>query len=272
MSNKVETNDHTSDMPDIPDIIETPEMTDEAQETLEYIFEDRMSKIEKMKVSADGGVIAMFNITEKEARKLIISGNGKKCAFGTVNSNGDKNVTFYGEMDREKLKAAVLLSFGLEREDLPSSNLLSGAETTTEPLPLIIKLKKGFSDQQITSFIHKLDQTLGENHSRISRVRITTEEWKNSTTPYQCIPGAKKLFARFSERGLLACLALNGYGNDAKELFCNAYEKGKVVEGGIQYKNSPGALSRFRNALVDSAKALHGYTDEEVRGLVDVEM
>ncbi len=115
--------------------------------------------------------------------------------------------------------------------------------------PVVIKLKKGFSDAQIKSFISGVD-TLLKNKTP-ETLQIVTEDWtsENEHRPFPCIPGAKKLFARFAEAGLLACLVIRGCHRAAAELYCIAYCKAKVA------KNGDVSFNAFHaKALASSAK------------------
>ena len=98
--------------------------------------------------------------------------------------------------------------------------------------PVIIKLKKGFSDAQIKAFIAGVNTMLADKIPE--KCQILTEDWAspNEHRPFPCIPGAKKLFARFAESGLLACLVIRGCHRAAAELYCISYIKAKVAKNG----------------------------------------
>lgn len=98
--------------------------------------------------------------------------------------------------------------------------------------PIVIKLKKGFSDAQVKSFISGVDVLLKDKTPE--KLQVVTEDWtsENEHRPFPCIPGAKKLFARFAEAGLLACLVIRGCHRAAAELYCISYCKAKVAKNG----------------------------------------
>jgi hypothetical protein len=128
--------------------------------------------------------------------------------------------------------------------------------------PITIKLKKGFDSIGIKKFIRQIDDFLISRKGLPTKVHVTTEEWKGKDVrPFMLIPGAKKLFAKFCEAGLLACLVFNGFMQTAQEVYCIAYVKGKAKGEGVEFKNVNG--NDFKKHLMLSTKNLHKIPESE---------
>lgn len=213
-----------------PDIIESVEMTIEAEESLNEIILG-LSKDFRMKITSDGGASI-----KHDKYALIVWGSGKK--YGAKNvSTGEK--VFFEEHEKKKCREFLLGCIG-----------------ATEERPVVLKLKKGLDNKGIDSFIRETFVFLKKNGESIQSLIVTTEEWDKNIIPYPLIPAAKKLFRRYAERGLMASLAMNGFSQEAKEFFCVAYIKGKVVDGEqIKFANIDQAF--YVQEMVKSAKALY---------------
>lgn len=225
------------------DIIETPQMTEEAEDAMNLLFENIQNKGDKLKISTNefAGAIVLF-----QNYKLVIYPTGKRFALKNL-ENGE--IRFFKEEEQEILIHMINESFGVleeteeqGEEDVPESN--------PEGEPVIIKLRKGFDAIGLKKFVFEVDEFLKTREPRPSKVTVTTEEWKNNNSNFMLIPGAKKLFAKYAEAGLLACLILNGFMKTAQEVYCIAYIKGKKSGDGVEFKNTD--VNDFKSKLLDS--------------------
>ena len=122
--------------------------------------------------------------------------------------------------------------------------------------PIVIKLKKGLSDQQIRTFIYTINSSLiGKTPLHVN---VTTEDWPHSDERlFPLIPAAKKLFARFCHHGLLGCLvaranASPGIQRAVIEVYAIAYVKAK--QKGSEVVFSKIDHSDFLEKMTKSAK------------------
>lgn len=225
------------------DIIETPQMTEEAEDAMNLLFENIQNKGDKLKISTNefAGAIVLF-----QNYKLVIYPTGKRFALKNL-ENGE--IRFFKEEEQEILIHMINESFGvLEPEKTEEQGDVS--ESNPEGEPIIIKLRKGFDAIGLKKFVFEVDEFLKTREPRPSKVTVTTEEWKNNNSNFMLIPGAKKLFAKYAEAGLLACLTLNGFMKTAQEVYCIAYIKGKKSGDGVEFKNAD--INDFKSKLLDS--------------------
>lgn len=146
-----------------------------------------------------------------------------------------------------------------ESESLSSDDENTTKEDAEKKKPIVVNLKKGFSAEQIKTFISGFDAML--NGRSPESVTISTEEWisPTETRRFPLIPAAKKLFARFSEAGLLACLVARGQNRAAAEVFCIAYCKAKQDrEGNVTFGKID--VNDFAEKVIASEKRLSEIT------------
>ncbi len=227
---------------DAEDIREYQEMTIEAEEALEYFFTDISKTTIRVVVLGDGGISVVFG----EKYTLEISGDGAKFKI-----HGEEFI------NREELRNEIRKLHGLSKiiEGLEENSILENPEdenSENEPTtqPLIIKLKKGLNTGQIRKFIEDLSVEMSDR--RFSSVKIITEDWNSDFKHFALIPGAKKLFARFAEEGLLTLLVFNSYMDAAQDLYNVAYGKGKSTAKGIEFKAID--AGKFKKKIFSSLK------------------
>lgn len=129
--------------------------------------------------------------------------------------------------------------------------------------PIVVNLKKGFSADQIKTFVAGFDALLKDRSPE--SVTISTEEWlaPGEVRRFPLIPAAKKLFARFSEAGLLACLVSRGQNRAAAEVFCISYCKAKQdKEGNVTFGKID--VEDFAERVIASEKKLSEATNRSV--------
>lgn len=129
--------------------------------------------------------------------------------------------------------------------------------------PIVVNLKKGFSADQIKTFVAGFDALLKDRSPE--SVTISTEEWlaPGEARRFPLIPAAKKLFARFSEAGLLACLVSRGQNRAAAEVFCIAYCKAKQdKDGNVTFGKIN--VEDFAERVIASEKKLSDATNRSV--------
>lgn len=233
---------------DEPDIIEDVEMTEEAQEAIAFFFEGVDPSKLDIRINDDGGVSVVF-----PNHHLIISGGGK--VFTLVSYSGSlagseyaENTRVFGEMDKEILADLIRKEFNIVKE-------------VNKDHPIVIKLKKGFDQLGMRKFIREINEFLvksSEEGKKISKITVTTEEWKNSVQHFIFINAAKKMFAKYAEQGLLAVFVFNGFLEAANELYCMGYVKGKPNGKGVVFKNVN--MADFKQKLAVSAENLHKYS------------
>lgn len=235
------------------DIVEVAEMTEETEEAIDFLFEgveNRTSKI-KIEVQDNGGATVVF-----KDYKLNIFPNGQRFALKPT-TGGNSDVRFFRDTDKENLAQIVRKIMGVV---VPEKEVYDARTDLTAPIT--IKLKKGFDSFGIKKFIRQIDNFLISRKGLPTKVHVTTEDWKGKDPrPFMLIPGAKKMFAKFCEAGLLACLVFNGFMQTAQEVYCIAYVKGKAKGEGVEFKNVNG--EDFKKHLMISTRNLHKIPEVE---------
>jgi hypothetical protein len=199
------------------DIEELPEMTEVAEELMNWFFNDK-SAIQNIRVEEDGGVkLTLQNSSNENIGSFSISGAGDKFTYENI-ENGEKIVlNDKNEMYKHLYDDETII------ED--------------EQKNYVVKLSKNLGRVDIKKFCLDMNKFLSENKAKISSIEITTEEWNKDFRSFHTIPAAKKLFAKYCHFGLLAVLAINGFYEESKKMYCIAYVKAHEVSEGIKYKN-----------------------------------
>lgn len=235
------------------DIVEVPEMTEEVEEAIDFLFQGVENRSDKIKISVqdNGGASVSF-----KDYNLNVFPTGKRFALKAKTENTE--VRFFRDTDRETLAQIIrdiLGVFSPKKEKYDARTDLTA--------PITIKLKKGFDSIGIKKFIRRIDDFLISRKGLPTKVHVTTEDWKDKDPrPFMLIPGAKKMFAKFCEAGLLACLVFNGFMQTAQEVYCIAYVKGKAKGDGVEFKNVDG--KDFKKQLMISTQNLHKIPETEV--------
>lgn len=240
------------------DIIETPEMTEEAEDAINYLFERVENRADKIRVEVqeNGGAFVTFR-----NHKLNIYANGLRFALKDTTT---EDVSFFRDTNKEELRSRIYNILNVPKESLPEE--IDAAHDISAPVA--IKLKKGFDRLGMQKFIKRVDKFLMMRNERklTTRVIVTTEEWKDDVRPFACIPAAKKMFAKYAEAGLLASLAFNNFTDAAREFYCIAYVKGKVKNDetrGPRIEFTGIDPNDFKNRLMTSAENLQKIFDLE---------
>lgn len=150
------------------------------------------------------------------------------------------------------------------KEEVPKNSepTAKSSVSENENQPVVIKLKKGFNEHQISLFVSTIDKTLTE--MKPIDVVVITEEWDSDVRPYPCIPAAKNLFRKYIEKGLLASLLNKGYYKTAHEIYCVGYVKGKEHKGRIEFKNIE--KSHFEQIVIKSLENFVPYDEQKLQG------
>lgn len=144
------------------------------------------------------------------------------------------------------------------QENIPKSSDTENSKDSG-PQTALIHIKKGLDMNKIKEFIIRIDAQLQERP--FENLNVVTDDWASSGEFFALIPAAKKLFAKYSEAGLLGCLISHNYQEAAKKLYCVAYVKGKksgdsIIFSGIdqhEYRSKAKASVAEYAAILKSA-------------------
>lgn len=147
----------------------------------------------------------------------------KKVAAGGKKEQKNRDVVSSKPQIDRPLEKGMHTPTTAKSEDQHSAKDASGPETA------VIHLQKGLDLPHIKEFVVRIDAQLQEK--AFERLNVITNDWDSSGEFFALIPAAKKLFAKYSEAGLLGCLLSHNYQDAAKKLYCIAYAKGKKTGG-----------------------------------------
>ncbi len=149
--------------------------------------------------------------------------------------------------------------------ELPPSSIekiTSAVKTSSVPVPppedkkVLIKIKKGLQAHEIRQYIKQIDTVL---QTKPKIVDVYCEGWESTDTHYSLQPACKKLLQKYSESGLLGCLANNDYQKLAHTFYCSAYVKGKLVKDNVVFQNVD--IADYKIKVTDSLKAFWALSD-----------
>jgi hypothetical protein len=118
--------------------------------------------------------------------------------------------------------------------------------------PIAIVLSKEMTDEQIDTVILRGHQAICRRDAR--DVSVVTDSWRGDARPFAIIPGAKKLFARAIDRGLIGLLIYHDFHDVSRNVYCIAYQKGKVDTSRKQLKFKEPSEKEFACKAIDSLK------------------
>lgn len=132
-----------------------------------------------------------------------------------------------------------------------------------EAKPIVLVLDKKMTTADVDRTIKEVMGKLSDKTQPVSSIHFTCKQWEHDGRNIYDIPGAKALFAKTIERGMLGALLAFGHEDEAKSLYASAYlkrRKGKVDDGKVTFRgfNTGQYMVKVResveafSALVDS--------------------
>ena len=132
-------------------------------------------------------------------------------------------------------------------EGIPSPTTIPEVQKPKESKTLI-RLKKGLQAFEIEEYVKQIHAALVD---KPHKVHVDCPDWADAPH-YAMVPACKKLLQKYIEHGLLGCLVYHDYQRLGHELYCAAYLKGKMLDGGqISFGNMK--VDEYKKVLIPSS-------------------